>query len=72
MSGEAHDAYVKSLMEAVARLRAALADLLHGEETNCRLDHEGYCQNHKLDHVPSVGCSVQKARAILKSTDGLL
>lgn len=48
----------------VAKLVEALQSLLDMQDQDCRYDHQGYCQNHNLDHI-DVGCRVQKARTAL-------
>ena len=47
-----------------AELVEALQSLLDMQDENCRYDHQGYCQNHNLDHVDE-GCRVAKARYTL-------
>lgn len=42
-------------------LLAALKDLLAPHEGECRFDHNGYCQEHFLDHSMD-GCRVATAR----------
>lgn len=48
----------------VTQVVEALQLLLDMEDEECRYDHQGYCQNHNLDHI-DVGCRVQKARTAL-------
>ena len=47
-----------------AKLVEALQSLLDMQDEDCRYDHQGYCQNHNLDHVDE-GCRVAKARYTL-------
>lgn len=49
---------------AVTQLVEALELLLDMQDQACRYDHQGYCQNHNLDHIDG-GCRVVKARAAL-------
>lgn len=58
-------AYDRILVDQhVAKLAEALQSLLDMQDQDCRYDHQGYCQNHNLDHI-DVGCRVKKARNAL-------
>lgn len=46
------------------RLREALQSMVDVDDEQCRLDHNGYCQSHYLDHDMD-GCRVAIARAAL-------
>lgn len=48
----------------VAGLVEALESLLEMQDEDCRYDHQGYCQNHNLDHVDD-GCRVARAKTAL-------
>lgn len=48
----------------VAKLVEALQSLLDMQDEDCRYDHQGYCQNHNLDHFAD-GCRVARARTAL-------
>lgn len=48
----------------VEALAEALESLLDMQDEDCRYDHQGYCQNHNLDHVED-GCRVARAKAAL-------
>lgn len=48
----------------VSALVEALESLLEVQDEDCRHDHQGYCQNHNLDHVDD-GCRVARAKTAL-------
>ena len=48
----------------VSALVEALESLLEVQDEDCRYDHQGYCQNHNLDHVDD-GCRVARAKTAL-------
>lgn len=51
-------------MNSEKKMRDALDLLLEVHDTPCRFDHNGYCQEHYLDHAVD-GCRVQLAREAL-------
>lgn len=45
-------------------LVGTLESLLDVQDEDCRYDHQGYCQNHNLDHFED-GCRVARAKTAL-------
>ena len=54
----------EALRTRMAQLAEALESLLEMQDEDCRYDHQGYCQNHNLDHVDD-GCRVARAKTAI-------